>query len=72
MQSLAHTLLDPSYNFTMTLLIHMDADISIILCRGFLEKSIIYLLYYKLGHIVLTCIGIGFWGGKIWFLPLWT
>ena len=32
----------------ITLLIHMDAKVSIILCRGFSEKNIISLLSYHL------------------------
>ena len=35
MQSLARTLLESSYDFTMTLLIHTDANINIMLCQGF-------------------------------------
>ena len=35
----------------MTLLICIDAEISILLCQGFLEKNTICLLSDKLGHI---------------------
>ena len=44
MKILARTLLDSSYYFTMTLLINMDAEISILLFQRFLEKKILSLL----------------------------
>ena len=40
MKSLARTLLESSYDFTMTLLIHMDAEVSILLCQRLSEKKI--------------------------------
>ena len=44
MQSLAHTLLESYYNFTMGLLINMYAEIRILLCQGFSEKNILSIL----------------------------
>ena len=50
-KSLSHTLLELSYNFTMTLLIHTYAVIRILSCRGFLEKNILSLLSDHLRNI---------------------
>ena len=50
-QSLAPTLLDSFYNFMMTLLIHTDAEISILPCQGFSEKNILSLLSDQPGNI---------------------
>ena len=51
MQSLACTLLESSYDFMMTLLIHTDAEVHILLCQGFLEKQIRSLLSDQLRQI---------------------
>ena len=51
MKSIAHTLLYSSCDFMMTLLIHTDADISILLGQGFSEKNIFSLLSDQTRHI---------------------
>ena len=51
MQSLARTLLESSYDFVMTLLIHTDVEVRILLCQGFLEKQIRSLLSDQLRQI---------------------
>ena len=51
MQSLPHTLLESYYDFTMTLIIHTDAEISIMLCQGFSEENILSLLSNHMRHI---------------------
>ena len=50
-QSLAHTLLGSSYNFMMKLLVHTDAEISIMSCQGLSDKSTLSLLSDQLMHI---------------------
>ena len=42
-QILSHTLIESSYDFILTLLIHKDADIRILSCQGFSYKNIISL-----------------------------
>ena len=44
MQIISHALLETPYNLIMMLLIHTDAENSILLCHGFSEKNILSLL----------------------------
>ena len=68
---IARTLLESSYDFTMTLITNTDAEISILLCQGFLDKNIFSLLSNYPRQVLMTYIELLFWGGTSWVLPLW-
>ena len=51
MQIIARTLLDSSYDFITTPLVHTDADVIILPCQGFSDKKILSLLSDRLRQI---------------------
>ena len=66
MKSFACMILKSSYKFTMMLLIHMYAEIRILLCQGFSEKKI-SLLSDQMRHFWWLVLGSYYGEGKVGF-----